>query len=101
MGTKTLLSMQQFIKSAEKECENEDAELDAKRTKHDCVMALRQLFQDIESQLRDNVDQVPLSSNCQGGRVPPCTGVDSMWMLTMALTGSRLKGKSAKGRLRL
>ena len=28
---------------------------------------------------------------CQGGMVPPCTLVDSMWMLTMALFGSRAK----------
>ena len=41
MGTKALLSLQQFIKSAEKECESEDAELDAKRAEHDCVMPLK------------------------------------------------------------
>ena len=33
---------------------------------------------------------------CQGGMVPPCTGVDSMWMLTMALFGSRLQGQECK-----
>ena len=31
---------------------SEDAELDAKRAEHHCVKALKQLFQDFESQLK-------------------------------------------------
>ena len=54
MGTKTLLSMQQFIERAEPGCESEVAELDAKRAKQDCVKALKQLFKDFESQLTDS-----------------------------------------------
>ena len=63
MGTRTWLSMQQFTEKAEKECESEVAELDAKHVKQDCVKALKQLFQDFESQLKGDVDRESVSSN--------------------------------------
>ena len=57
MGTETLLSMQKFI---EKDCEGDMTELDAKR---ESVTALRQLFQDFESQLKCDDDCMSMSSN--------------------------------------
>ena len=64
VGTETLLSVQQFIENAEKECEDDNAELEAKRVKQDCVMALRRLFQNFEAQLKGNdVDQMSISSS--------------------------------------
>ena len=51
--------MQQFIENAEKECEDEDSELeakcaldtDAKSARQDSVKALRKLFEDFEAHL--------------------------------------------------
>ena len=73
--------MQQFIESAEKECENDDAELDAKRTQQDCVMALRQLFQDFESQLKGDVDQAPMTGKIPIGSVLWCSDQEAITSL--------------------
>ena len=62
--------MQQFIESAEKECEGEGSELDAKHARQDCVKALKKLFQDFESQLRGEVDQATVSSNDSEEELP-------------------------------
>ena len=57
LGTRTLLSMQQFIENVEMECGDEDSELDAKHAldaksaRQDSVKALRKLFEDFEAQL--------------------------------------------------
>ena len=69
-GTETLLSMQQLIENAEKECEDDKTELDAKRAKQGCVTALRQLFQDFEAQLKGDVDQMSISSNESDEQAP-------------------------------
>ena len=64
MGTETMLSMQQLIEYAEKECEDDKAELEAKHVKQECVIALRRSFQNFEAQLKgDDVDQMSLSSS--------------------------------------
>ena len=65
MGTETLLSMQQFI---EEGCKDGATELDAKRA--ESRTALRQLFQDFETQLKSDAYWVSMSSNESDEQVP-------------------------------
>ena len=67
MGTRTLLSMQQFIEEAEKECADDAPELEVKRVpidetksaRQEGIKALKKLFEAFEAQLKwqEEVDQ--------------------------------------------
>ena len=67
MGSRTLLSMQQFIEDAEKECADDVPELEVKGTRNgktksarqEGIKALKKLFEDFEAQLKwqEEVDQ--------------------------------------------
>ena len=47
-----------------KRCENDNGELEAKRVKQECAMALKRMFQNFEAQLKgDDVDQMSKSSS--------------------------------------